>query len=89
MTFRVSSGSRPPYSAVHDVMMGLRLPTTLFRWVEWPLCLFCVVLSVSKLIEGIATFGCHDRSRCPEFGHTVAVWGEYCEACCNVQWVAW
>ena len=89
MTFRVSSGSRPPYYAMHDVMVGLRLPTALLRWVGWSLCLFCVVLSASMLIEGIATCRCRDRSRCTKFGHTVPVWGEYGEACRNVQWVAW
>ena len=70
MTFRVGNGSRPPYSAMHDVMVGLRLPTTLFRWRDSLYVLFCVVLRVRMLIEGIATFG----SGCREFGHTVLVW---------------
>ena len=38
MTFCVSSGNRPPYSAMHGVMARLRLTTTLFRWVEWSSC---------------------------------------------------
>ena len=32
MTFRVSNGSRPPYSAMHDVMVELRFASALFRW---------------------------------------------------------
>ena len=70
MTFRASNGSRLPYSAVHEFMVGLRLPTTLFRWRDSLYVLLCFVLRVRMLIDRITTFG----SGCPEFGHTVIVW---------------
>ena len=85
MTFRASNGSRLPYSAVHEFMVGLRLPTTLFRWRDSRYVLVCVVLRVRMLIEGIAMF----RSESREFVHTVVMWRGNFEACCNVQLVAW
>ena len=48
-----------------------------------------VVLSVRMLIEGIATFGCSDRSGCREFGHTVVVCVGGLRSMFNVQLVAW
>ena len=51
MTFRVSNGSRPPYFAMHDVMVGLRLPTTLFRWRGSLYILFRVVLRVRTYVD--------------------------------------
>ena len=58
-----------PYSAMRDVMVGLRLRTTLRRR-DSLYVLFCAVLRVRIMIEGIATSGWG----CREFGHMVVVW---------------